>query len=58
MQALARWQHPVASNEARGVLYREMRPALVCRTHMAIDIVSDLPAFFVVISFVVAHNRS
>jgi hypothetical protein len=48
-QALARWLHPVASSEAPDVLHREMCPALYRRIRMAIEIASDLPAFFVVV---------
>ena len=47
-QALARWQHPVASNEALDVLHRAMRPASLHRIRMVVEIVVDLPAFFVV----------
>jgi hypothetical protein len=46
-QALAQWWHPVASSEALDVLYRAMRPALYCCIAMAIQIVVNLPAFFV-----------
>jgi hypothetical protein len=46
-QALARWLHPVASSEAVDVLYRVMCPALYRCIAMAIEIVVDLPAFFV-----------
>jgi len=46
-QALARWRHPVASSEALDVLHREMRPALHRCIRMIIEIVVDLPAFFV-----------
>jgi hypothetical protein len=46
-QALARWWHPVASSEALDVLHRAMRPALYRCIAMAIEIVIDLPAFFV-----------
>jgi hypothetical protein len=48
-QALARWLHPVASSEAPDVLHWEMCPALYRRIRMAIEIASDLPAFFVVV---------
>jgi hypothetical protein len=34
-----------------------MRPAWYRRIHMVIEIVIDLPAFFVVIDFLFAHNR-
>jgi hypothetical protein len=46
-QALARWRHPVASSEALDVLYRAMCPASYRCIAMAIEIVVDLPAFFV-----------
>jgi hypothetical protein len=46
-QALARWLHPVASSEALDVLYRAMCPASYRCIAMAIEIVIDLPAFFV-----------
>jgi hypothetical protein len=45
VQALAQWQHPVASSEALDVLYREVRPASYCCIAMAIEIASDLPTF-------------
>jgi hypothetical protein len=48
-QALARWRHPVASSEARDVLHRAMHPASHHHIRMAIEIASDLPAFFVVV---------
>ena len=45
-QALARWQHPVASySEARDVLYRAMRPASYRCIAMAIKIASNLSTF-------------
>jgi hypothetical protein len=47
-QALARWQHPVASCEALDVLHWAMCPALHCRIHMVIKVASNLPAFFVI----------
>jgi hypothetical protein len=46
-QALARWRHPVASSEALDVLYRAMCPASYRCIAMAIEIVVELPAFFV-----------
>jgi hypothetical protein len=48
-QTLARWRHPVASNEALDMLYREMRPASYRCIAMAIEIAIDLPAFFVAV---------
>jgi hypothetical protein len=47
MQALAQWRHPLASREALIVLHRVMRPALHRRIRMVVEIVVDLPAFFV-----------
>jgi hypothetical protein len=44
-QALARWQHPVASSEALDMLYWAMRPASYRCIAMAIEIASDLPIF-------------
>jgi len=46
-QALAQLRHPVASSEALDVLHRAMRPASYRCIAMAIEIVIDLPAFFV-----------
>jgi len=46
-QALARWWHPVASIEALDVLHRAMRPTSYRCIAMAIEIVVNLPAFFV-----------
>jgi hypothetical protein len=47
MQALARWQHPLASSEALVVLHWAMRPSSHRRIRMVVKIVVDLPAFFV-----------
>jgi hypothetical protein len=46
-QALTRWRHPVALSEALDVLHRAMRPASYRCIAMTIDIVVNLPAFFV-----------
>jgi hypothetical protein len=46
-QALVRWRHPVAYSEALDVLYWAMRPASYCCLAMVIEIVVDLPAFFI-----------
>jgi hypothetical protein len=48
-QALDQWRHPVASSEALDVLHRVMPPASYRRICMAIEIASNLPAFFVVV---------
>ena len=47
MQALTQWQHPLASIKALVVLHRAMHPASHHRIRMVIEIVVDLPAFFV-----------
>jgi hypothetical protein len=57
-QALARWQHPVASSEALDVLHWAMHPTSYCRICMAIEINSDSPEFFVVVDFIAGHNCS
>jgi len=49
-QALARWRHPVASNEALDMLYWAMHPALYRCIAMAIEIAIDSPAFFVAVN--------
>ena len=56
-QALARWRHPVALSESQDVLHWAMRPASYRCITMAIEIVVDLPAFFVADDFVVGHNH-
>jgi hypothetical protein len=56
-QALAQWQHPVASSEARDVLHWAMRPASYRRIRMLIKITSTFPAFFIVVDSIVAHNH-
>jgi hypothetical protein len=56
-QALDRWWYPVASSEALDVLHQVMYPASYCHIRMAIDIASNLPAFFIV-DFVFDDNSS
>jgi hypothetical protein len=46
-QALARWRHPVALIEAPDVLHWVLCPASYRCITMVIEIVVDLPAFFV-----------
>jgi hypothetical protein len=58
VQALVGWWHPVAYSTAWDVLHRVMHPALYLRIRMAIEIASNLPAFFAVINFIVGHIRS
>jgi hypothetical protein len=58
MQALAQWQHLVALHEATDALHRAMHIAPYPPGGMAIKIVINLPAFFVIVNSVVAHNHS
>jgi hypothetical protein len=48
----------VSLHEATDALHQAMHPALYCRICMAIKIASNLPAFFVIVDFIVGHNRS
>jgi hypothetical protein len=57
-QALARWWHPVASSEALDVLYWAMCPALYRCIAMAIKIVVNLTAFFVMSILLLATTIS
>jgi hypothetical protein len=57
-RALTRWQHLVVLHEATDALHQKMRIALYCPGGMVINIVVDLPAFFVILDSVVAHNHS
>jgi hypothetical protein len=58
VRALARWWHLVASHEATDALHRAMRIAPYRPGGMAINIDVNLPAFFVIVDSVVAHNHS
>ena len=57
-QALAQWRHLVALHEATDALHRAMRITPYRPGGMAINIVINLPAFFVIVDSVVAHNHS
>jgi hypothetical protein len=57
-QALAQWQHPVASSKALDVLHWEMHPTLHCSICMVIKVTSNSPAVFVVANYLFAHNLS
>jgi hypothetical protein len=57
-RALAQWQHLVALHEATDALHRAMCIAPYQPGGMVINIVVDLPAFFVIVDSVVAHNHS
>jgi hypothetical protein len=48
----------VALHEATDALHRAMCIALYCRGGMVIEIIVNLPAFFVVVNSVVALNHS
>jgi hypothetical protein len=48
----------VASHEASDALHQAMRIALYYPGGMGIEIIFDLPAFFVIIDSVVARNHS
>ena len=58
MRALAQWMHPLALSEARVVLHWAMHPALHCRIRMVVEIVVDLPAFFVALISLLATTIS
>jgi hypothetical protein len=58
VRALARWRHLVASHEATDALHPAMCFAPYCPGGMAIKIVVDLPAFFVIVKSVVTQNYS
>jgi len=58
MRTLTQWQHPMALSEAQDVLHRAMCPTLHCRIRMAIEIASNLPAFFIIVNLLIAHNVS
>jgi hypothetical protein len=51
-------RYPVASIETQDVLHWVMRPALYRRICMAIEIVNDLPAFFVIAEYLFADKLS
>jgi hypothetical protein len=48
----------VASHEATDALHQAMHIAPYCPGGMAIEIIVNLPAFFVIIDSIVAHNHS
>jgi hypothetical protein len=56
-QALNQWGHPAASSEALNVLHQAMHPTSYHRIQLAIEIASNVPAFFAVNS-IVGHNHS
>jgi hypothetical protein len=56
--ALAQWWHLVALHEATDALHQAMRIMPYHPSGMAIEIVVNMPAFFVIVDSVVAHNHS
>jgi hypothetical protein len=58
VQALNQWRHPVASSEALDVLHQVISPSSYFLIRMATEIASNLPAYFVIIIFLFANNRS
>jgi hypothetical protein len=56
-KALDQWQHPVASSEALDVLHWVMHPVSYRRIRMAIEIASNLRAFFVVVFSLLATTH-
>jgi hypothetical protein len=56
--ALSQRRHSVALHEAMDALHPEMRIVLYCLGGMGIKIVVNLPALFVIVNFVVAHNHT
>jgi hypothetical protein len=55
-QALAQWQHPVASSEAWDVLHWAMRLASYRHIRLVIKITRTFPAFFVIIDSILTNN--
>ena len=55
---LAQWRHPFASSEALVVLHPVMRSTSHCRICMVVEIVFDLPAFFVALILLLATTIS
>jgi hypothetical protein len=47
IRELARWQHPLALSESLVVFHQAMRPASHRRILMVVEIVVNLPEFFV-----------
>jgi hypothetical protein len=58
VRVLARWQHLVSLHEATDGLHRAMHTTPYRSGGMAIKIVVFLPAFFVIVDSVLAHNDS
>jgi hypothetical protein len=58
MRALAKLQHLLALYEATDALYWAMRIVPYHPGGMGIKIVISLPALFVIVNAVVAHNHS
>jgi hypothetical protein len=57
-RALSQWQHLVALHEAMDAPNQAMRIAPYCPGSIVIEIVINLPAFFVIVDSIVTHNHS
>jgi hypothetical protein len=57
-QALAQWRHLVASHEATDALHWAMHIAPYCPGGTGFEVIVNLPAFFVNVNSIVAHNHS
>jgi hypothetical protein len=57
-RALTQWQHLVALYKATDALHRAICVAPYRPGSMGIKIVVSLPAFFVIVDSIVAHNHS
>jgi hypothetical protein len=57
-RALTQWRHLVALHEATDAHHRVMRIAPYRPGGMGIKIIINLPAFFVIVNSVFAHNHS
>jgi hypothetical protein len=57
MRALAQWRHLVALHEATDALHWVMHITPYRPGGMVIEIIVDLPAFFVIVDSVVTHDH-
>jgi len=54
--ALAQWQHPVASSEARDVLHQAMQPPLHSHIPTVIKTAIQVGVFFCIVNFDIILN--
>ena len=57
-QVVTRWWRPVASRVALGMLHQAMCFILHWHTAMAIEMAGGRGALFIIVGFVIDHNRS